>query len=182
MAKIDADYALVKHCLRGEPRAFEQLVDKYQKPIFNVAYRMVRDYDDAEDIAQNAFVKAYENLSAYNPKHKFFSWLYRMAVNEALNFLKQKNRLQGLSEDLQAGEQSPDKRYEEAELSESLHDALMELKVDHRAAIVLKHFEDLSYRDIGYILEIPEKTVKSRLFTARQLLRDILIKKGLVSK
>jgi RNA polymerase sigma-70 factor (ECF subfamily) len=177
---IDAeDLELVKRCRAGERDAFERLVEKYQRAIFNLALRMVQSPDDAEDIAQTAFLKAYERLETYKEKHKFFSWLYRIAVNESLSFLEERKRFSGLDEASQIPEPEKADTAEASDLSARIEEALMELKVEYRAVTVLKHFEGLSYEEIGQILDIPEKKVKSRLFTARQMLRDILVRKGL---
>jgi RNA polymerase sigma-70 factor (ECF subfamily) len=173
------DYSLILQCLHGDTRAFGTIVERYQKVIFNTVLRMVKDPQDAEDITQAVFVKAYENLRSYKAKHKFFSWIYRMAINEALNFLNFNTRFEELSPNHMAEEKTPDQDYEDAEVSGRVQEALMDLDIDHRAVIVLKHFQELSYRDIGYVLDLPEKTVKSRLFTARRRLADILARKGL---
>ncbi|MFQ5771566.1 MAG: RNA polymerase sigma factor [bacterium] len=175
------DVMLVMQCLEGNTRAFESIVDKYHKTIYNVALRMVNDHQDAEDITQSVFVKAYENLKSYNPNYKFFSWLYRMAVNETLNFINQRKRLEELNHSIISKNKSPSEKYDDIELSENIQNALMDLEIDYRVVILLKHFEEFSYKEISYILDIPEKTVKSRLFSARQLLRDIVVKKGLVA-
>ncbi|MFQ5798290.1 MAG: RNA polymerase sigma factor [Bacteroidota bacterium] len=173
------DSVFVKQCLEGNTRAFESIVEKYQKTVFNVAFKIINDREDAEDIAQSSFVKAFEKLDTFNPKYKFFSWLYRIVVNESLNVLNQRKRLEGLDGRIISKEKTPEESYEDLETSENVEHALMDLAPDYRIVIVLKHFQNLSYRDIGHILEIPEKTVKSRLFTARQLLRNILLKKGI---
>jgi RNA polymerase sigma-70 factor (ECF subfamily) len=173
------DRRLVEQCLAGDHGAFEHLVGKYQKAIYNLALRMVQDPDDAEDVAQSAFVKAFDRLSGYKPEFKFFSWLYRIALNESLSFLEQRKRFESL-EDAGAVEDAGRKDpAEEDDLREKIASGLMELKPDYRVVVVLKHLEGLSYEEIGQILDIDEKRVKSRLFTARQLLRDILVKKGL---
>jgi RNA polymerase sigma-70 factor (ECF subfamily) len=176
------DSALVRQCLEGNQNAFNALIVKHQKAVFNVALRMVKDYDDAQDLAQTVFIKAYERLRSFDAGHKFFSWIYRMAVNESLNFIKRRRRFEALDDGAEyaAGEPTPAEDYEESEMSRNIQSALMNLQADHRAVIVLKHFEQLSYEEIGQILDIPEKTVKSRLFTARQVLKDIMIKKGYV--
>jgi RNA polymerase sigma-70 factor (ECF subfamily) len=172
------DRRLVERCLTGDRSAFEGLVDKYQRAVYNLALRMVQGPEDAEDIAQAAFVKAYERLGTYKSEYRFFSWLYRIAVNESLDFLEHKKRFTGLgdAEEVAAVEEAD--RGETEELSAMLGNALQELKPDHRAVVVLKHLEGLSYEEIGRILQIPEKKVKSRLFSARQSLRDLLMKKG----
>jgi RNA polymerase sigma-70 factor (ECF subfamily) len=175
------DAMLVRQCLEGDPKAFELILERYQKKIFNVALRMVNDYQDATDIAQSAFVKAFEKLDTYDPSYKFFSWLYRMAVNEALNFLKQRKRFAALDENLISRERTPEENYEQNEMAQQVEIALMHLNPEHRALIVLKHFQELSYQEIGYIFDVPEKTVKSRIFTARQLLMNVLLKQGYVT-
>lgn len=176
------DPTLVRQCLEGQRDAFAVLVARHHKAVFNVALRMVKDYQEAQDLTQGTFVKAYEHLEAFDARYKFFSWIYRMVVNEALNFIKRRRRFEGLDEsaDYLAQASTSEQEYEESEMSHNVQNALMNLGIDHRAVIVLKHFENLSYSEIGYILDIPEKTVKSRLFTARQVLKDIMIKKGYV--
>ncbi len=173
------DQELVARCLEGDAGAFESLVDRHQKTVYNAVLRMVRDSDDAEDIAQSVFVKAYEHLASYKPGHKFFSWIYRMAMNEALNFLKSRKRLDRLDGPESASpEKMPDQAAEEDALREDMGEMLMRLDVSHRAVVVLKHFHDLSYEEIAYVLDLPERIVKSRLFTARQRLKGLLAAKG----
>lgn len=173
------DILLVKECLEGNPKAFESLVDRYQKPVFNAALRILNGRDDAEEITQTSFVKAFENLSTFDPKYKFFSWLYRIAVNESLNFLSQRRHLDRLTVDIVSQEKTPEEAYDEDQMSLNIQDALMRLKLEYRIVTILKHFHDLSYKDISYILDLPEKTVRSRLFTARERLRTSLLKKGM---
>ncbi|NIS25637.1 sigma-70 family RNA polymerase sigma factor [candidate division KSB1 bacterium] len=168
--------------MNGNTQAFEAIVDRYQEPIFNAALRMVDDYDDAQDIAQLVFVKAFEKLNKFNPKYKFFSWIYRMVINESINFLSQRKQHEDLNVNLVAKERTPDQQFENLELSAKIQTALMALNIEYRAVVILKHFEGFSYKEIGYILDTPEKTVKSRLFTARQQLREVLVKQGVESE
>jgi len=170
------DNFLVWQCLNGRKDAFEKLVDKYQKVILNVSYRMTGNLDDAEDITQSVFLKAFSNLNLFNAEHKFFSWLYRITVNECLNHLKPKKRIEKLEHDVISEEKSPEDLYAENELSAQIQAALMKLSPDYRSAVILRHYRHCSYEEMGDILNIPVKTVKSRLFTARQLLKEILIK------
>lgn len=172
------DHELVDRCLKGESNAFEFLVEKYQGPIYNVALRMVRDTADAEDVAQTAFVKAYEKLSSFDPTYKFFSWLYRIAVNEALSFLDHRNRFDRLQEDTAEPAEDGHANSDDEERDRSVQAALTELKPDHRSVVVLKHFEGRTYEEIAEILNVPVKRVKSRLFAARMTLRRILVRKG----
>jgi RNA polymerase sigma-70 factor (ECF subfamily) len=173
-----SDEDLVRQCRGGEVKSFDMLVERHQRTIFNLALRMVRDSDDAADIAQSVFVKAYENLARFDPQFRFFSWLYRFAVNESLNALEQKKRFEGLEGNDLAVDSADEKDDEAVRDEKRIQDGLMLLKVDQRAVIVLKHMQGLSYREIAQVLDLSEKTVKSRLFSARQLLKDILKKKG----
>jgi RNA polymerase sigma-70 factor (ECF subfamily) len=172
------DEVLVKQCMEGDRGAFEVLVDKYQGPLFNLALRMTQEYADAEDITQSVFLKAYESLSSFKPGRKFFSWLYRIAVNETLNFLRGKRHQEPLSEDTPAEDTDGSREIARDEANAQIQEALMELSIEYRTVVVLKHLQELPYADISQILGIPVKTVKSRLFTARMQMREILVQKG----
>lgn len=173
------DRRLVRDSLAGDSTAFELIVDKYEKVVFNLALGMVRAYEDAQDVTQTAFVKAYEKLETYKPDHRFFSWLYRIAVNESLNLLSRKKRFEEVDSGIASKEKNPEEDYDHAYLDGKIRSALMVLPMDYRVVIVLRHFLHMSLREISEILEIPEKTVKSRLFTARQRLGSILLKEGI---
>ncbi|NUM75769.1 sigma-70 family RNA polymerase sigma factor [candidate division KSB1 bacterium] len=171
-----SDLTLVRQCLEGQRDAFGMLVMRHHKAVFNVTLRMIKDVQDAQDVVQTVFLKAYEKLGTFDARFKFFSWIYRMAVNESLNFLKRRRRWEGLDEgrDYAAAAET----VEENDMGQTIQNALMFLKVEHRAVIILKHLEGLSYEEIAFILEVPTKTVKSRLFSARQMLKTILLKQG----
>jgi RNA polymerase sigma-70 factor (ECF subfamily) len=174
-----SDEDLVRLCRGGDRKAFEALVERHQRTVYNVALRMVRDPDEAADVAQSAFVKVYENLGSFDERYKFFSWLYKITVHEALNAVQRKKKFEGLDGLNLAAEQETSDEEEALERERKLRDALMVLSSDQRAVIVLQHFEGLSYGEIAKVLDIPEKKVKSRLFTARMVLRDLLVKRGL---
>jgi RNA polymerase sigma-70 factor (ECF subfamily) len=174
------DQAIVRECRKGNRKAFARLVDRYQKPIFNAARRLVNDDDDAQDITQNVFLKVFDNLERYDPRHKFYSWLFRIAVNESLDLLQRRGRQQAIDEEPASPDRNPEDSTRSAELSGMIQDALMDMKTDHRTVIVLRHFQQFSYRDMAELLDIPEKTVKSRLFTARRILRDRLVERGIL--
>jgi RNA polymerase sigma-70 factor (ECF subfamily) len=173
------DAVLVERSLGGDTRAFGDLVGKYQGPVFNIALRLTHDADEANDVAQATFVKAFEKLQTFDTKRKFFSWLYRIAVNESLSACQRLNRREPIREDVAAEEAGTDDAAGEKETASRVLMALQELKLDLRAVIVLRHFQNLSYQEIGQVLDLPERTVKSRLFTARTMLRDILVKRGI---
>jgi RNA polymerase sigma-70 factor (ECF subfamily) len=172
------DTGLVRRAKHGERGAFEALVAKYQKAVFNVALRMTRDRDEAEDVSQTVFLKSYVSLSSYDERFKFFSWLYRIAVNESIRAVKRRQRYLPIRE----GDLSESPAWEADHSSEEqtarLLAALQELKPEQRALVVLKHLEQLSYEEVGQILAIPEKKVKSRLFAARLALKEVLERKG----
>ena len=171
----DEDNRLVNSCLSGNEKAYEALIDKYQNNIFNNVYRMIQRFDDAEEITQIVFIKAFNNLEKFKSKYKFFSWIYKIAVNETLNYLNQQKRFEELPEEL-VNNTTPHQEYEIYELQNRIQNALMELDPQYRLLILLKHFENFSYREIADIISVPEKTVKSRLFSARQYLKEIFLK------
>ena len=174
----DNDAMLVQACLRGDRHAFDKLVDRYEGPLFSAAYRITGSVDDAMDATQNAFVNAYEKLHTFDPSYRFFSWIYRITVNQALNLISGRKAETALDNDVPAPARGPAEIFDSIEARGHLERALDVLEPDYRAVIVLKHLEGLSYREIAELLGIPEKTVKSRLFTARQRLRIILTKRG----
>ncbi len=163
--------------MRGDCEAFEPLVARYQHVLFNVALRMVGDPEDARDVAQTAFVKAFEKLGSFDLRHRFFSWLYRIMLNEALNLVERRRPTVPLTSEVALG-LDPGAVLEATECAELVQAALGELPFDSRQVLVLRHFGELSYQEMSEALGIPEKTVKSRLFTARQRLGEILQARG----
>lgn len=175
----NADAARVRECLAGDPQAFAALVEQYEQPVYNVALRMLRNREDARDIAQSVFMKAYQNLANYDPQYKFYSWIYRMAINESLNILRVRGRNAGPVDERLAEENAgPSELLAGDQTREAVLEAVDRLKPEHRAVIVLRYFVDRDYEDMGEILGIDAKTVKSRLYTARQLLKDQLSLRG----
>jgi len=179
MTNAPADGQLVEQCRSGNTAAFTTLLDRYYRAVFNAALRLVSNRADAEDVTQVTFLKAYQNLARYDPRYKFHSWVYRIAVNESLNLLKRRNRLEPLEDDHESNQRGPEETVAGAELQRHVQETLMRLKTDYRVVIVLRHFLNCSYQDIGQILQVPEKTVKSRLFTARRQLKERLASKGI---
>jgi RNA polymerase sigma-70 factor (ECF subfamily) len=151
---------------------------RYQKPVFNAALRLLRNPEDARDVAQTTFLKAFEHLADYDPGFKFYSWIYRIAINETLNTLGSRKSFQGISEAEADQGPGPERRVEGQQMSRAIDDALMRIKPELRTVMVLRHFMHLSYQDMGDILLLPEKTVKSRLHTARELVREQLLQRG----
>jgi RNA polymerase sigma-70 factor (ECF subfamily) len=172
------DAALVGRCLAGDQGAFEALIERYKRPLFNVAVRMLGSREDAEDALQNALVRIYQNLAAYRPDHRFFIWIYRAVVNECLNGIRA--RRHGGDEPVRdrAGRGGPLDALEAHERRAAVQQALLALGPDLRTAVVLRHYAGLSYEEIGEAVGVPVKTVKSRLYTARQRLGQQLLQWG----
>ena len=160
--------------MHGDREAFEALLVEYEKPVFNAAYRMLNNRDDARDVTQTVFLKVFENFGQFDPSRRFFSWIYRITLNESINWLGKTNRLEPLSFDAADEGKGPDEELESARISAGVQAALMTIKTDYRTVVILKHFLGCSYVEISEVLEIPEKKVKSRLYTARQQLKDAL--------
>ena len=176
----EADPALLERYRSGDKAAFTELMVRYQRPIYNAAFWVLRRADDASDITQEVFLKVAERRDEYDPKFKFFSWIYRIAINESLNLLRH-NRRETLDDniDLPSPDSSgPEQQLVDAQLSERIRIAMMTMTVDDRVVLSLRHFSECSYEEIAQILDLDEKTVKSRLFESRQRLRRLLADLG----
>lgn len=181
------DAALVERTLAGERRAFGELVERYQKRVYAIAYGILRDRDDAWDAAQEAFVKAYKNLSRFKGDAAFYTWMYRITYNLAIDHYRSKGRKAAVhfedpalmesaleAEGRPTYQTDPAELTDRAELTRILHEAMNRLSEKHRAIIVLREVEGLSYEEIASVLGIPKGTVMSRLFHARKNLQDLL--------
>ncbi len=177
MSKPD-DTKLIERCIKGDRQAFEALLIQYEKPVFNAAYRMLNNREDASDVTQTVFLKVYENFDSFDPSRRFFSWVYRITLNESINWLGKQKRLEPLQFETADNSLSPEQEVDSAQVAAEVQAALMTIKTEYRAVIILKHFLGCNYVEISEVLEIPEKKVKSRLYTARQLLKDALIRTG----
>ena len=166
----DADRALVERYRNGDHEAFTDLVVRYQRPVYNAAFWVLRSVEDAQDVAQIVFMRIAERLDEFDGQHKFFSWIYRIAVNESLNLLCRHEEFD-VADD---GSGNPESQLSNAQLSRSVRSALMTLSTNDRVVLTLRHFSECSYEQIAQILDLDEKTVKSRLFEARHRLRGLL--------
>jgi RNA polymerase sigma-70 factor (ECF subfamily) len=165
----EEDAAAIRQCLEGHTAAFDSLVVRYERVLFRVAVRMLGNTEDARDATQTAFIKAFEQLHRYDPAYRFFSWIYRILANECLNQLRARRP----QVEVDAGLAASGGPFEAAEASERrrrVQAAILELAPAYREVVVLRHFAELSYEEIAAALNIPAKTVKSRLHTARQQL------------
>ena len=170
----DDDLALVRQSLAGDTEAFGVLVTRYQRVMYTVALRMLGNQEDAQDATQDAFVKAFQRLTTFDPNYRFYSWMYRILINECLNLNRGKYPEEPLQAEV-AGGASPFDTTVAGELRKQIHDALLSLTPEYRTVVVLRHFAGQSYEEIAETLAIPEKTVKSRLYTARQQLGELML-------
>lgn len=174
MSEDDRDRLCVERCLSGDIDAFEEILDRYEKPVYNLVVRLGADREEARDICQQVFVNVYQHLAAYDPGRRFFSWLYRAAVNETINHMRSRRTFEPVTEAVENARPNPEQAMEAAEQGREIERALRAIDVKYRLALIVRHFLQLSYEEAAYVLSVPEKTVKSRLFTARQLLREAL--------
>jgi RNA polymerase sigma-70 factor (ECF subfamily) len=189
---VDDDYKLVCLCQKGNMDAFESLVEKHQKKLLNIAYRMIGNYEEACEVVQDAFLSAYRALKKFRGESKFSTWLYSIVMNLSKNRLKQvKTRFhrEGLSihdpgkggdrpfrEDPSAQETSFVEQLEKREIQATVQDCIHRLEDEYREVLILRDIEGFSYEEIRDILKIPDGTVKSRLFRARDALKGSLKK------
>ena len=176
--------ALIERVQRGDRDAFEALVKGYMQRAYYVALGFVRDHDEALDASQEAFVRVLRNMQHFNPAADFFPWLYQIVKNLCLNMLRKRATQRQQSLDAMVDEQCvqfaddrPDPRDIAArnEMQRHLWDAIERLKPENREIIIMKHFHHMSYKQIAVALGIPIGTVMSRLFYARQALRDLMV-------
>ncbi len=161
-------------CQNGNNGAYDILVSRYELTMYRTALAIVNDPDVAKDVTQNGFIKTWEKLHTFRSGGRFYSWLYKVIVNEALNQVRNVRRMEALDQSSR-DDQTPYHQMVHAEDNRELYHAIARLNEDQKVVILLRHFEDHSYREIADILEIDEKTVKSRLFSARMKLRELLL-------
>ena len=186
MSTAEGDQQLVERVQAGDKRAFDLLVLKYQHKIFSLISRYVKDADEVQDVAQEAFIKAYRALPRFRGDSAFYTWLYRIAVNTAKNYLVSRNRRPPSSdvevEDAEFFEgpsalkqiENPESLLFGDELKAVVQQALETLPEDLRVALTLREFDGLSYEDIANVMECPVGTVRSRLHYAKQQLQAYL--------
>ncbi len=176
----DTDQQLVERVQKGDKRAFDMLVIKYQHKIYSIIGRYVRDQAEVQDVAQEAFIKAYRALDKFRGESAFYTWLYRIAINTAKNHLVSRSRRPPASDvevdeaefysgsDLLKDADTPESNLLCAEIQKAVDGAIRELPEDLRSAVTLREMEGLSYEDIAAIMDCPVGTVRSRIFRARE--------------
>ena len=186
----EEELRLIRPVQAGETEAFEDLVRAHEKTVYNLALRMTGDAQDAEDMAQEAFLKAYRSLGDFRGESKFSVWLYRIVSNVCLDFLRRRSRRPSVSlttEDEEGEEQqwdvpderlSPERLLEQKLTREAVQAGLRELPEEQREILLLREIRGLSYEEIGEILSLEPGTVKSRIFRARKRLCAFLLREG----
>jgi RNA polymerase sigma-70 factor (ECF subfamily) len=182
-----AEMDLVRRAQRGELAAYDELVQRYQERIYATVYHMTSNHEDANDLAQDSFIKAFQALKSFKGGSSFYTWLYRIAVNKTINFLKQrKNRVHMSLNDLDfntennpdlvalISDKTPRRDAGLKELQEKLNAALLKLSEPHRLVVVLHDVQGQSHEEIAQIMDCNIGTVRSRLFYARQQLQSLL--------
>lgn len=184
---------IIESCLLGNVNLFSHLIEKYKNMVYDLAYRMCNNCQEAEDVSQEAFLRAYQALSRFNPKYKFSTWLYQVTLNIIRDRLKKK-KIKPISFDAPNNyndsdyfHQAPDSKHDpekiitKQEKINYVQQAILSLPLKYREVTVLRHLKDLSYVEIGLILKIPTGTVKIRLYRAREQLKIILKDTHLIS-
>ena len=186
-----SDWDLVQRTREGDREAFQQLVERYQRKVAGLAIGMLRNREDALDVVQETFTKAYQNLDRFKGDSSFYTWVYRIAVNVCIDHQRREAKMPTVTTDLRDGSDRPEpelpasvmdggeigdpfQRARDAELAKALQEAIAELTPDHRAVILLREVDGLSYEEISRVLECPKGTVMSRLHYARRQLQERL--------
>jgi RNA polymerase sigma-70 factor (ECF subfamily) len=184
------DHELVALARTGSEKAYRELLDRYQRPVFSLVYRMVRDRELAEDLAQETFIKVFNHLDKYNPAYKFSSWIFKIASNLAIDTLRRKqpatvsidgSRHAGTAAEIEATritveshDENPEEALESKQLGQEIEAAISLLRPEYRTAILLRHVEGRPYEEIAEIMGIPLGTVKTYIHRARGELRETL--------
>ena len=180
------DLKIIESCLLGNTQMFSRLIDNYKNMVYNLAYRMSNNPQEAEDISQEAFLHTYQSLARFNPSYKFSTWLYQITLNIIRDKYKKKE-IDYISLDTPVETDDSEFYHQPADLTnnpeqiisqkenlQTIQQAIYSLPLKYREVIVLRHLQDLSYMEIGNILKLPPGTVKVRLYRAREQLRKII--------
>lgn len=177
---------IIKDVKKGDPEAFAELVELYKDKVYQISYRMVGNVHEAQDIAQEAFLRAYMNIESYDTNRKFSTWLFRIVTNLSIDRLRKKKPDYYLDQEVEGSDgltfssqiaatgELPEDQVITHELQEWIQKEILNLPLKYRSAIILKYIEDLSLKEISEVLDIPVATVKTRIHRGREALRKKL--------
>lgn len=185
-----SDHELVTRAQQGSEKAYRELLGRYERPVFSIVYRMIRDREQAEDLAQETFVRVFNHIDRYDPKYKFSSWIFKIATNLTIDHIRRKelntvsidgSRNATTAEQIEATaitiispDENPEELLEAKELGEEIEEAIGKLRPEYRAAILLRHVEGREYQEIAEIMALPLGTVKTYIHRGRNELRETL--------
>ncbi len=187
--KTLTDGELIVNAIRGGEDNFEELVRRYQRPITGYVYRMLNNYDASLDVTQEVFIKVYNSLERYSAEYKFSTWLYRIAHNAAIDYMRRNSHVsrQSLEAEnadgtyqlqIESPQPNPEQMRERSEWRAEIEAVVKCLPPLYRELIVLRHTQDLSYDEIAEVTNLPLGTVKNRLFRAREMMREMFVERG----
>lgn len=184
------DPELVARAQQGSEKAYRELLGRYQRPVFSIIYRMIRDREQAEDLAQETFVRVFNHIDRYDPRYKFSSWIFKIATNLTIDHIRRKeldtvsihgsrnavtaDQIEATSITLASDDENPEELLEARELGQQIEEAIGRLRPEYRAAILLRHVEGREYQEIADILSLPLGTVKTYIHRGRNELRESL--------
>lgn len=169
-----SDLQLVQRLQRGDETAFDELLSRYKRPVVNFCYRLLGDAGDADDVAQEVFVRVYQHIREYRPRGKFTTWLFTLARNGCLDRLRYRKRHPTAPLDAAPEPASVSREAETREIGEQIAAAVAQLPEEQRVALVLAEYHGLSYAEIAGVMRCSEKSVEARLYRAKQTLRQRL--------
>ncbi len=185
--QVQLEQTWLEQARQGDQVAFGALIEAYQRPVYNLAYRMLNNSGEAEEAAQEAFIRAYTRLHTYNPNHKFSTWMLSITSNYCIDIIRKRRALL-LSIDeplpphpalMSDGQKGPESQMEMNEQQEMVQSLLQELAPEYRQAVVLRYWHELSYEEIAEMMDTTVSAIKSRLFRARRQLAEIGLAGGL---
>ena len=182
------DVELIANAIGGREDNFEELVRRYQRPITGYVFRMLNNYDASLDVTQEVFIKVYNSLNRYSAEYKFSTWLYRIAHNAAIDYMRRNSVSQQSIEaenadgtyqlQIESPQPNPEQMRERSEWRTEIEAVVKCLPTVYRELILLRHTQDLSYDEIAEVMNLPLGTVKNRLFRAREMMRELFVERG----